>query len=279
MESSQLPVLLPVTKKKSRWMVHAAYAVVVLYMLIAIVGVIGWLPDFQERIGTKYQTPSFDSFGFWLGTDLFGRSVLFKLLSGVKTAMLIGALTTAITIPIGIILGALAGYFGGWVDRCITAMFSIIVSVPYILLVIGVAYALGKGLTSVCVAMGLVGWVNLCRLVRGDFLRLREREFVLAVRLMGASHWRILVRHMLPNIWYLVVVTASLEMVAAIKSEVILTYLGVGVQTGASWGNMIADAPGELLSGIWWPLAGVTTAMFLVIYSINILGDEVRDRL
>jgi peptide/nickel transport system permease protein len=256
-----------------------AYAIVVFYFLIALAGVFDWLPDFQERVGTQYQPPSFDQVGMWLGTDIFGRSVLYKILSGAKTAMLIAALTTVIIIPIGIIFGAVAGYFGGWVDRLVTGIYSVIVSIPYILLVIGVSYVLGKGLFGICIAMGLVGWVNLCRLVRGDFIRLREREFILAAKLMGASDLRVIVRHMLPNVWHLVIVTASLEMVAAIKSEVILTYLGVGVQTGASWGNMIADAPGELLSGIWWPILSVTVAMFFVVYSINVLGDHLRERL
>jgi peptide/nickel transport system permease protein len=127
--------------------------------------------------------------------------------------------------------------------------------------------------------MGAVGWITLCRLVRGEFIKHRSREYVLASRLLGASDFRVIFVHMLPNVLHLAIVTASLEVLGAIKSEVILTYLGVGVQNGASWGTMISDAAGELVQGIWWPLAGTVLAMFLLIYALNVVGDALRDAL
>ena len=127
--------------------------------------------------------------------------------------------------------------------------------------------------------MGAVGWISLCRLVRGEFIKHRGREYVLASRLLGARDLRVIFVHILPNVLHLAIITASLEVLGAIKSEVILTYLGVGVQDGASWGTMISDASGELVQGIWWPLAGVVLAMFFLIYALNVVGDALRDAL
>jgi len=255
-----------------------AFGVVGAYVLIAILGTLGALPDFQERVGGSYEAPSL-SFAKLLGTDIFGRSVLYKLLAGTRTAMTIGFFVAAIGIPLGVFLGCLAGYYGGRVDAFIVWLYSVISSVPYILLIIGISYVLGKGLASICIAMGALGWVGLCRLIRGEVMKHRSREYVLAVQLLGAGDLRVIFRHILPNVVHLAIVTASLTVLSAIKSEVILTFLGVGIQDGASWGTMVADATGELVNGIWWPLAGVTGAMFAVIYALNIVGDALRDAL
>ena len=254
------------------------FSVVGLYAAIAILGTVGALPDFQERVGGSYEPPSL-SFAKVLGTDIFGRSVFYKLLIGTRTAMTIGFFVTVISIPLGILMGCLAGYYGGRVDAFIVWLYSVISSIPYILLIIGISYVMGKGMASICIAMGAVGWVGLCRLIRGEVMKHRNREYVLAVQLLGASDLRVIFRHILPNVVHLAIVTASLTVLNAIKSEVILTFLGVGIQDGASWGTMVADATGELINGIWWPLAGVTLAMFAVIYALNVVGDALRDAL
>lgn len=262
---------------RDRWAV-TCFVVVVLYFTIAVLGYAGLLPDYQERVGESYEPPAL-VFAKLLGTDIFGRSVLYKILAGTKTAMTIGVIVTGISVPIGILLGSLAGYYGGRADTAIVWLYSVIASVPYILLVIGVSYVLGRGMVSICIAMGSVGWVGLCRLVRGEVLKHKSREYVLAVRLLGAGDATIMFKHILPNVVHIAIITASLTILGAIKSEVILTYLGVGIQDGASWGTMIADATGELVNGIWWPLAGVTAAMFAVIYCLNFVGDALRDAL
>jgi len=254
--------------------------VVAFYLLLAIGGYAGLIPDFQQKVGDKFMQPTF---GFnpslWLGTDLFGRSIVYKLIAGARTSMTLGIIVALIAVPIGVTLGALAGYFGGKVDAAIQWFYSVIVSIPYIILIVSMSYILGKGLLSVCLAMGLIGWVGLCRLVRGEFIKLREREFVMASRLLGATHSRIIFKHILPNILHIVVVSASLEVMGAIKAEVILTYLGVGIQDGSSWGQMIVDAPGELMSGIWWPALGVSLVLFLIVFALNRVGDALRDAL
>jgi peptide/nickel transport system permease protein len=261
-----------------RRMVVASFVAVAIYLLIAVLGVLGWLPDYQARVGAPYSPPS-SGVALMLGTDVFGRSVLYKILAGTKTAMLIGLLVPAIAVPVGVVLGAVAGYYGGFIDAVVVWLFSVVSSLPEILIVVGISFVLGKGIAAICIAMGAVGWITLCRLVRGEFIKHRSREYVLASRLLGASDFRVIFVHMLPNVLHLAIVTASLEVLGAIKSEVILTYLGVGVQNGASWGTMISDAAGELVQGIWWPLAGTVLAMFLLIYALNVVGDALRDAL
>jgi len=256
----------------------ACFVVIAAYVGVALLGYTGLLPDFQERVGGSYEPPSL-SFAKILGTDIFGRSILYKILAGTETAMTIGFIVTGISLPIGITLGALAGYYGGRIDAGIVWLYSVISSVPSILLIVGISYVLEKGIVAICIALGAVSWVGLCRLIRGEVLKHSNREYVLAVRLLGAGDAIIIFRHILPNVIHLAIVTASLLVLSSIKSEVILTFLGVGIQDGASWGTMITDATGELVTGIWWPLAGVTAAMFVIIYALNVAGDALRDAL
>ena len=254
------------------------FIIIFVYLAVAALGMVGLLPDYQERVGGSYQAPSL-SFSAILGTDIFGRSVLYKLLAGTKTAMVIGFTVAAIAVPIGVTLGSLAGYYGGRVDALVVWMYTVVASVPYILMVIAISYVLGAGLISICIAMGMVSWTGLCRLTRGEFMKHREREYVLASKLLGASDSVIIFKHILPNVIHIAIITGSLMVLAAIKSEVILTFLGVGIQDGSSWGTMISDAAGELVQGIWWPLVGVVLAMFFVIYALNVAGDALRDAL
>ena len=253
-------------------------SIIALYSLIALCGYLGLLPDFQERVGASYEVPG-QGIALLFGTDIFGRSILYKILIGAKTAITIGFTVTAISIPVGIVMGGLAGYFGGKVDAFIVWLYSVIVSVPYILLVLAISYILGKGMMSICIAMGSVSWVGLCRLIRGEFMKHKNREYVLASRLLGASDLTLIFRHILPNVFHLAIITASLLTLNSIMSEVVLTYLGVGIQDGSSWGTMISDATGELINGIWWPLAAVTIALFFLAYSLNMVGDALRDAL
>jgi len=205
--------------------------------------------------------------------------VLYKILAGLKTAITMGFLVTLFAVPVGVVLGCLSGFYGGRVDTFIVWLYTVISSVPYILLVIAISYSLGKGLIAVCLAIAMASWVGLCRLIRGEVMKHKEREYVLATRLLGATNNYIMFRHILPNVLHLAIITASLMVLGAIKIEVILTYIGVGVQDGSSWGAMIAEAPGELVNGIWWPLAAVGFTMFMIIYALNVVGDALRDAL
>ena len=265
-------------KLKTQKFTMLCFTVIAAYLLIALIGALGLLPDHRIEIGPSYTAPAWGFAGI-LGTDFFGYSVLYKILAGTQTAMAIGFLTTAIVIPLGVIIGAIAGYYGGWIDDLVVFLCTVVNSVPYILMVIAIAYLLGKGLESMCVAMGVVGWVPLSRLIRAEFMKHKEREYVLASRLLGANDFLLIFKHILPNVFHLAIITASLTVLSAIKSEVILTYLGVGITDGSSWGSMIQAAEKELVTGVWWPLAGVVLAMFFIIYALNVAGDALRDAL
>jgi ABC-type dipeptide/oligopeptide/nickel transport system permease subunit len=264
-----------ILKKKQ---VLLSFALCLSYSLIALAGYLKLLPDFQTRFGSSYGAPQL-TFPLLFGTDIFGRSVVYKILTGAKTAMTMGFAVTLMTIPVGVILGALAGFYGGLWDRMITWLYSVLESLPGILLIVAISYTLGKGLFAVCLALSATSWVGLCRMIRGEFMKNREQEYALAAKLAGTSDFLIMFKHILPNTAHIVTVTASLMVLGAIKAEVMLTFLGVGIQDGASWGAMILDAPGELTSGIWWPLLGVSGAMFLIIYALNVIGDALRDGL
>ena len=139
--------------------VVACASLIIIYILIALLGYLGLLPDFQERVGGSYELPSFD-FAKIFGTDIFGRSVLYKVLAGAQTAVTMGFMVTSLAIPIGLVLGSLSGYYGGKIDALITWLYSVIISVPGILLIIAISYSLGKGLMAVCIAMAATYWVG-----------------------------------------------------------------------------------------------------------------------
>ena len=246
-------------------------------MLIALLAHLGLVASaWDVEVGGSYEAPSWQH---WMGTDIFGRSVLVKVLKGTEVAMSVGFVVGFIAVLIGVTLGALAGYFGGIVDECIVWFYSTVASIPNIMLLIALSLVLGKGIFVVYVALGMTNWGELCRLIRGEVKRHKDREYVQAAAAIGASHWRKLVWHILPNDLHIVIIRFSLIFQSAIKSEVILSYLGLGVQDRPSWGVMIDDARVELTRGIWWQLAFATLAMFLVVLAFNILADALRDAL
>ncbi len=266
---------------KSLWARPQARACLLLLGLfagIALAGYAGLLPDHEAAVGGSQDPPAW-SWPLLLGTDVLGRSVFYRVLAGTQTAMTIGFLTTVLVIPFGTAMGLAAGYFGGKVDAAITWLYSVVVSIPDILLITAISYTLGRGITSMCVALAATSWVGIMRLVRGEVLKHKEREYVLAARMLGAGSARIMFGEILPNVLHVGIVTSSLVLLGAVKFEVILTYLGLGIQDGASWGLLISGASQDLTNGIWWPLAGTVAAMFGLIYSLSVIGDALRDAL
>jgi ABC-type dipeptide/oligopeptide/nickel transport system permease subunit len=249
-----------------------------LYVAIAAAGHLGWLPSIDANVGGSQDPPSWH-WATLLGTDVLGRSVFYRVLAGAQTAVTIGLVTTALVIPIGTALGLAAGYFGGRVDAAITWLYSVVVSIPDILLITAISYSLGRGIESMCVALAATSWVGIMRLVRGEVLKHKGKEYVLAARMLGAGSGRIMFGEILPNVLHVGIVTSSLVLLGAVKAEVILTYLGIGVQDGASWGLLISGASQDLTNDIWWPLAGTVSAMFVLIYSLSVVGDALRDAL
>ena len=252
-------------------------SIIALYIGLALISLFNLLPvDHMQRLGKSFEPPSLE---FWFGTDYLGRSVLAKTIYGAKVAISVGLIASAIAIPIGAILGAIAGYFGKWIDDLIVWFYSTVDSIPQILMLLAISFVMGRGLTAIYIAVGLTSWVSICRLIRAEVMKHKEKEYVLAAKALGASHARRIFTHILPNVFHLIIIDFSLRFIYAIKSEAILSYLGLGVQGKPSWGIMISDAKGELLEGRWWQLTAATMAMFFLVLALNIVGDALRDAL
>jgi len=238
-----------------------------------------------EQVGRSYAPPSSKNA---LGTDIFGQSVLRKTLYGAKISITVALCASLISIAIGVPLGAVAGYFRGFVDEVIVWIYSTLSSVPYILLILAFAVVLRDktlfgykvtGITAVYLAIGLTSWVGICRLIRGEIIKHKDREYVMAAVSYGCSRRRIIFRHLMPNVLHIVIIDFSLRFVAFVHAEVILSFLGLGESDRPSWGAMINDARMELSRGVWWQMAAATAAVFLFSLALNIFGDALRDSL
>ena len=251
--------------------------VIVVYAIAAVMVMLGLVAnDFDARVGEKFMSPNATS---WLGTDRLGRDILSRIVYANKIAFIVGLVTATLSVLLGTLLGALSGFFGGWVDAFIVWLYSTVESIPYLLLLIAISYILGAGLSGVYLSFVLTFWVGPCRIIRGEVLKLKEAEFVIAARAMGYGPMRILFRHIVPNTLHLALVNFTLIFVAAIKSEVILSYLGLGVQGEPSWGTMIDQARAELVNGFFWQIGGATVAMFLLVLAFNIATDTLQQAL
>jgi ABC-type dipeptide/oligopeptide/nickel transport system permease subunit len=216
----------------------ACFGVIMVYAFTAMAAALGWVASpWDQPVGPSYAPPSFDDWRLWLGTDMFGRSVLFKTIHGTRIAMSVGLVSSLIAIPIGVTLGALAGYFGRWVDEAVVWFYTVLSSIPGIMLLTAIAMVLGKGTYAMYVALGVTSWVGLCRVMRGEFIKHKNREYVLAAASLGASHASRIFRHILPNVSHFVIIFLSMMFMSAIKAEVILSFLGWacrGSRAGAS---------------------------------------------
>jgi peptide/nickel transport system permease protein len=214
------------------------------------------------------------------GTDATGNDVLYETLRGCRTAFIVGGLTQLIATPLALLFGMSAGYFGRRIDDAVQYLYTVLDSIPSILLLIALVLVLGRSVTSICVALGVTSWVGLCRLARGETLKHRDREYVRAARALGVGDGRILLRHILPNLLPIVIITVTLGTSGQILSESILSYLGIGMPTDmGSWGNMVDAARQELTRQpmIWWNLAAAAGALFVLVLALNVLGDALRD--
>ena len=215
-----------------------------------------------------------------LGTNILGEDVLYDALKGVRTAFIIGIVPLVIAAFFAIVLGLLAGYYGGWVDDVIQYIYQVLSSIPGILLLIAMLTVMERGIWQLCIALGVTSWLGLCRLIRGETLKVRSMEYVEAARALGASDARLLFRQILPNVMYLVVIEMTLDFSGLVMSEAVLTYIGVGVEPGTgSWGRMILSADRELPNGIWWNLTGASVLLFLLVLAFNLFADALRDAL
>ena len=216
-----------------------------------------------------------------LGGDKWGHDVLTKVIKGSQTSLLVGLVAALLATALGTVMGAVAGYFGRWVDDAFNWLYGVFTSIPYLLLIFAIAAVLQqKGVTTIVLILGLTGWTGVFRLIRAEYIKHKTREYVLAAGAMGASHWRRMFIHILPNTSHVILVQLSLNVVGFIKSEVILSFLGFGVPVDVvSWGSMLNEAQNELILGKWWQLAAAGTAMAVLVTAFSMLTDALRDAL
>jgi len=214
-----------------------------------------------------------------LGTDKLGRDILSRILYGGRVSLLVGIATVALSLGIGFVIGSLAGLFGGWFDQILMRLADILMAFPGILLAIAFTAVLGPGLDHVILALCLIGWTGYARLVRAEILSLREREFIHAARALGCGPQRIVVRHLLPNLFPPLVIQATFGMAAAIVAEGSLSFLGLGVEPPRpSWGAMLNEGRQFLLvAPHLTSYPGI--ALMLTVVALNLIGDALQDRL
>ena len=216
-----------------------------------------------------------------LGGDKWGRDVLKKTIKGSETSIFVGLAAAAVATLLGTLFGALAGYYGKWVDDGFNWFYSVFNSIPYLLLILAVAAVLQqKGTLTIILILGLTGWTGTFRLIRGEYLKHKAREYVQAADAIGASNVRRMFVHIFPNISHVVLVQLSIYAVGFIKAEVILSFLGFGVPVDVvSWGSMLNEAQNELILGKWWQLAAAGTAMAILVTAFSLFTDALRDAL
>ena len=226
-----------------------------------------------------YRSPP--SARYWLGADSSGRDVLSRLIYGARISLSVGIVAVGIYTVIGVLLGVLSGYYGGWVDHVVMRLADVVLSFPVLLLLITMVAIVGPSLANVMLVIGLVGWPPLARLVRGEFLSLRTREFVEAALACGARDARIIFVHMLPNVVPTIMVNVTLGVAQAILIESAMSFLGVGVPPPIpSWGNMLTDAQSlTILRHMPWLWVPPGLMIALSVLSINFVGDGLRDAL
>jgi peptide/nickel transport system permease protein len=214
----------------------------------------------------------------WLGTDRYGRDVWSRLILGARISLSVGLISVFISLLIGLPLGALAGYYGGWLDRILQSVIQIFWSIPTFLMVIALSFVLGKGFWQVFIAVGLTAWVEVARLVRGQVLSIKEAEFVQAAEVLGYSPWRILTKHIVPQVIPALIVLAASQFASAILLESGLSFLGIGAQPPMpSWGGMIKDHYAYLLTGQAHLALIPGMALASLVLAFMSLGTALRD--
>jgi len=215
---------------------------------------------------------------FYLGTDMYGRDLLSRLILGVRVSLSVGLMAVLISMLIGVGLGAIAGYFGGKIDAAISWFMNVIWSLPSLLLVIAISFALGKGFWQIFIAVGLSTWVDVARLVRGQVMALKQVEFVEAAKALGFSNSRTIIRHILPNIAGPILVVASANFASAILLETGLSFLGFGAQPPMpSWGTMIKEHYGYIIMDAAYLAVLPGLAIMLTVYAFNLIAIGLRD--
>ena len=259
----------------------------------------GFTPVYAiENADLQFAPPSA---AHWFGTDYMGRDCFFRAVGGIATAVKVGVIAALIAAVIGITLGMLAGFYGGKLDSLVIWLYSTFAAMPSLLFILAFALLFTKGyltaeltaplefcakalhtepgMLAVYLAIGLTGWVSLCKVSRAEVMKIKNNSFVKAAMVSGVKNSTIIFRHILPNLMHLVIIYFTLRFAYAVMTEVLVSYLGLGVQSAPSWGVMISDGQERLWRGVWWEVAAASLFMFILVLSLNLLGDSLRDLL
>ena len=291
--------------RRDKWGV-AALAVVIIYFLTAAGMEIysiycrhtHTIPVYSRSTELRYSPPSANHL---CGTDYQGRDVLARCAAGCASALKTGLISGMIAIVIGVTLGMISGYCGGKTDDLTVWLFSTFAAMPTLLFILAFALLMSQeflspaaagfmsraatllntdpGMLGVYLAIGLTGWVTLCKVIRGETMKLKNLPYISAAKVAGVNTFTIIRRHILPNIFHLVIIYFTTLFASAIMLEVIVSYLGLGAQSAPSWGLMISDGQSRLWAGVWWEITAASTALLLLVLALNILGDSLRDAL
>lgn len=257
------------------WLGGGAVAVMLLIALAVLAPAIVPHPPLRQDLANDLVAHSAEH---WLGTDKLGRDILSRIIYGARISLAVGFATVALSAAIGIIIGALAGYLGGWVDLLLMRLVDILLAFPGILLAIAFTAVLGPGLDHVVLALCLIGWTGYARLVRGEIIALRQREFIQAARALGARPARVIGRHLLPNLIAPMLIQATFGLAAAIIAEGSLSFLGLGVEPPTpSWGAMLNDGRQFLLVAPHLTAYPGLAIMFTVL-ALNLVGDALQEK-
>jgi peptide/nickel transport system permease protein len=269
----------------SRVSFRAAFGITVLLLMgsaaMAAPQIAPWDPG-RQMLTKRLRPPAWQTRGLWehpLGTDHLGRDILSRIVHGGRISLGVGLSAVTLSCLIGVSLGLVAGFYGGRADALIMRVVDVFLAIPYILLAMGVVFALGPSLLNVILVMAVTRWVQFARVVRADVLSIREREFVSGARARGNRSGRLLLRHVLPNALTPIIVVATLELAFMIIYESALSFLGLGVQPPTpTWGWMLADGRNYLATA-WWLATLPGLAIMLTVLAVNLLGDWLRDTL
>jgi peptide/nickel transport system permease protein len=215
------------------------------------------------------------------GADKWGHDIIKKTIKGGQTSIVVGLVAALVAVALGTLFGAISGFYGGKVDDLFNWFYSIFTSIPSILMILTVAAVLQtKGVLTIVLILGLTGWTGPYRLIRAEYIKHKAREYVMAADAIGASNWRRMFSHILPNVSHVALVQMSILVVGFIKAEVILSFLGFGVPVGVvSWGSMLNEAQNELILGKWWQLAAAASSMAVLVTAFSLFADALRDAL
>ena len=260
--------------RQNKLAAFSAVLIALVLLLAVFAPLVAPYGEAEQDVLARLQPPSA---AHWFGTDELGRDVLSRILYGSRLSLAIGILPSVISLVIGIVLGLLAGYFGGWADYVIMRLADVMLSVPSLLLAMVVMYTLGSSTVNLFVALSMVGWASVARVVRSQTLSLKESQYVEAAQSIGVSRFNIMRRHILPNCVPSLIVLFTLNVPAAILSESSLSFLGIGAQPpAASWGLMVNQSKQFLFTQPWLALAPCV-AIMVVVLAFNFLGDGLRD--